>query len=98
MSNILIKPILTEKQTLISEKFTNRYAFKVVPEANKPAVKEAVEQLYKVNVEKVNIMNYLGKPKSRYTKSGVISGRTASFKKAIVTLKEGQTIDFFSNI
>ena len=95
---ILIKPILTEKQTEISEKYPNRYAFRVVPSANKVEIKSAVEQMYNVNVENVNTMNYAGKRKSRYTKSGVISGKTPAFKKAIVTLKEGEIIDFFSNI
>jgi len=95
---ILIKPILTEKQTAITEKFPNRYAFRVVPSANKAEIKSAVEQLYNVNVVKVNTMNYAGKRKSRYTKSGVVTGKTPAFKKAIITLKEGEIIDFFSNI
>ena len=95
---ILIKPILTEKQTSISEQFPNRYAFRVVPSANKVDIKNAVEQLYNVKVEKVNTMNYLGKAKSRFTKAGMSKGRTVSYKKAIVTLKEGEVIDFFSNI
>ncbi|MFR9165995.1 MAG: 50S ribosomal protein L23 [Dysgonomonas sp.] len=95
---ILIKPILTEKQTEITEKFPNRYAFRVVPSANKVEIKKAVEQMYNVNVVRVNTMNYAGKRKSRYTKSGVVSGKTTAFKKAIITLKEGQVIDFFSNI
>jgi large subunit ribosomal protein L23 len=95
---ILIKPILTEKQTEISEKFPNRYAFRVVPTANKVEIKNAVEKIYNVKVDKVNTMNYLGKTKVRGTKSGYVKGRTASYKKAIVTLKEGHQIDFFSNI
>jgi len=95
---ILIKPILTEKQTAISESFPNRYGFRVAPKANKIEIKKAVEQLYGVKVDSVNTMNYAGKKKSRYTKSGVISGRTPAYKKAIVTLKEGEVIDFFSNI
>jgi large subunit ribosomal protein L23 len=95
---ILIKPVLSEKQTAISEKYPNRYAFRVVPSANKAEIKHAVEQMYDVNVVRVNTLNYSGKRKSRYTKSGVISGKTAAFKKAIITLKEGQAIDFFSNI
>lgn len=95
---ILLKPILTEKQTAISEKFPNRYGFRVAPDANKVDIKNAVEQLYNVTVVDVNTMVYAGKKKSRYTKSGVINGRTSSFKKAIVTLKEGEVIDFFSNI
>ena len=95
---ILIKPILTEKQTTISEKFSNRYGFRVAPSANKVEIKKAVEELYSVTVVSVNTMNYAGKRKSRNTKSGVINGRTPAFKKAILTLKDGESIDFFSNI
>ena len=95
---IIIKPIVTEKQTAITEKFPNRYGFRVSPDANKLQIKKAVEVMYGVNVESVNTMNYAGKKKSRYTKSGIINGKTSAFKKAIVTLKEGETIDFFSNI
>ena len=95
---IIIKPIVTEKQTAITEKFPNRYGFRVSPDANKLEIKKAVEVMYGVNVESVNTMNYAGKMKSRYTKSGIINGKTSAFKKAIVTLKEGETIDFFSNI
>lgn len=95
---ILIKPILTEKQTAISEKFPNRYGFRVVPAANKVEIKNAVEQLYGVKVESVNTVNYAGKRKSRFTKAGVVNGKTSAYKKAIVTLKEGGVIDFFSNI
>ena len=60
--------------------------------------KKAVEEMYNVTVVSVNTMNYRGKNKSRYTKTGLISGRTAAYKKALVTLKEGETIDFYSNI
>ncbi|MDU1891148.1 MAG: 50S ribosomal protein L23 [Dysgonomonas sp.] len=95
---ILIKPILTEKQTAITEKFSNRYGFRVAPNANKVEIKKAVEELYGVTVVSVNTMNYAGKRKSRYTKAGIISGKTPAFKKAIITLKEGESIDFFSNI
>ncbi len=95
---IIIKPIVTEKQTAISEKKSNRVGFRVSPDANKIEIKAAIEALYKVTVVKVNTMNYDGKKKSRYTKSGVVNGKEAAFKKAIVTLKEGETIDFFSNI
>nr|WP_297168893.1 50S ribosomal protein L23 [uncultured Dysgonomonas sp.] len=95
---ILIKPILTEKQTAISEKFPNRYGFRVAPNANKVEIKNAVEQIYGVKVDVVNTMNYAGKRKSRFTKAGVVSGKTPAYKKAIVTLKEGEVIDFFSNI
>ena len=94
---IIKKPVITEKMTAISEKL-NRFAFIVDKQANKYQIKDAVEQLYDVKVVAVNTMNYQGKKKSRYTKSGVVTGRRAAFKKAIVTLKEGDTIDFFSNI
>ncbi len=95
---IIIKPIVTEKQTAITEKMSNRYGFRVSPDANKLQIKKAVEDMYNVTVVDVNTMNYFGKRKSRYTKSGVISGKQSSFKKAIITLKEGEIIDFFSNI
>ncbi len=94
---IIKKPVITEKMTAISEKL-NRYAFIVDKHANKIQIKHAVEELYGVKVADVNTMIYSGKPKSRYTKSGVISGRTGEFKKAIVTLADGEKIDFFSNI
>ena len=94
---IIIKPIVTEKQTAITAKFPNRFAFKVATNANKIQIKNAIESMYNVKVDKVNTMNYDGKRKGRYTKSGYITGKTAAFKKAIVTLKEG-TIDLFSNI
>ena len=94
---IIIKPIVTEKQTAITAKFPNRFAFKVIPGANKIQIKNAVETMYNVKVDRVNTMNYNGKRKGRHTKAGYITGKTAAFKKAIVTLKEG-TIDLFSNI
>ena len=88
---IIIKPIVTEKQTAITEKMDNRYGFRVSPDANKLEIKKAIEDMYNVTVVDV-------KKKSRYTKSGIINGKQSAFKKAIVTLKEGETIDFFSNI
>ncbi len=94
----IIKPIFTEKQTEITDKFENRYGFIVSPKANKVEIKNAIEELYDVKVVRVNTMNYSGKKKSRYTKAGVVSGKTPAFKKAIVTLKEGDAIDLFSNI
>ena len=95
---IIIKPILTEKQTAVSEKFPNRFGFRVSPKANKVEIKNAIEELYGVNVVSVNTMNYSGSQKSRYTKAGLIKGKTSAYKKAIVTLKEGESIDLFSNI
>lgn len=94
---ILIKPIVTEKMTDQGEKL-NRYGFVVDKHANKVQIKQAVEELYDVTVTDVNTMRYAGKAKTRYTRSGIQSGRTASFKKAIVTIAEGEAIDFYSNI
>ena len=94
---IIVKPLVTEKMTAITEK-TIRFGFIVRPEANKLEIKKEVEALYNVTVVEVNTMRYAGKNKSRYTRSGIINGRTNAFKKAIVTLKEGDTIDFYSNI
>ena len=94
---IIVKPLVTEKMTAITAKL-NRFGFIVRPEANKLEIKKEVEALYNVTVVEVNTMRYDGKNKSRYTRSGIINGRTNAFKKAIVTLKEGDTIDFYSNI
>ncbi|WP_321287052.1 50S ribosomal protein L23 [uncultured Sunxiuqinia sp.] len=95
--DILIKPIVTEKMTEQAEKL-NRYGFLVRREADKKQIKQAVEELYNVSVSSINTMVYGGKNKSRYTKAGVISGRTAAYKKAVITLVDGDAIDFYSNI
>lgn len=95
---IIIKPIVTEKLTAITGEFPNRFGFHVSPDANKLEIKKAVEDMYGVTVIDVNTMNYRGKLKSRYTKAGLIKGKQSAFKKAVVTLKEGEIIDFFSNI
>lgn len=95
--NILIKPIVTEKLTDQGEK-NNRYGFVVEKDANKLQIRKAVEELYDVTVLDVNTMRYGGKTKTRYTRSGVSSGKTNAFKKAIVTVAEGEVIDFYSNI
>lgn len=95
---VLIKPLITEKMTAVSEKFPNRYGFVVDKRATKGQIKKAVEDMYEVSVATVNTMVYLGKRKSRYTRTGFQTGRKNSFKKAIVTLNEGQSIDFYSNI
>ncbi len=94
---VIFKPLITEKMTAKGEKL-NQYGFVVDKRANKIQVKGEVEELYGVEVLSVNTMNYSGKKKSRNTKSGVISGKTNAFKKAIVTIAEGESIDFFSNI
>lgn len=94
---ILIKPIVTEKMTNLGTDL-NRYGFVVHKNANKIQIKQAVEKMYGVSVEAVNTIRYGGKAKSRFTKSGVVTGKTKSYKKAIVTLAEGEMIDFYSNI
>lgn len=94
---ISIKPIVTEKATKISEKF-GRYTFRVSVDANKFEIKNLIEKLYGVKVEKINTAVVRGKNKSRWTRSGLLRGKTAAWKKAMVTLADGQTIDFFSNI
>lgn len=95
--DIIIKPIITEKMTALSEKL-NRYGFVVNKVANKIQIRNAVKEIYGVEVESVNTMNFSGKNKSRNSKRGLITGRTSSYKKAIITLAEGETIDFYSNI
>lgn len=95
---IIIKPVITEKSTATTEKTPERYVFRVAPDANKIEIKNAVEAMYNVKVVSVNTMNYSGKLKARYTKSGLIRGKVAAFKKAVVTLEKGQTIDFYANI
>jgi len=94
---ILIKPIVTEKLTVQGDKL-NRYGFIVNADANKLEIKSAIEQKYGVTVADVNTVNYHGKAKSRYTKAGMLTGRTNHFKKAYVTLEGEDKIDFYANI
>ena len=94
---IIIKPIVTEKMTVLGDKL-NRYGFIVDRKANKLEIKKAVEQMYNVSVASVNTANYHGKRKSRYTKAGILRGRTNHFKKAYVTLAGEDKIDFYANI
>lgn len=115
--NILVKPLISEKMTRLTEAAAapklnriqrrkgkpepvahNRYGFIVDKRANKIEIKNAIQEFYGVKVLDVNTMNYSGKVKSRYTKSGVLVGRTNAFKKAIVTLAEGDVIDFYASI
>jgi large subunit ribosomal protein L23 len=95
--SIIIKPIVTEKMTKVGEKF-NRVGFRVVRTANKIEIKKAIESLYNVSVEEVNTAIVKGKHKSRYTKAGTVTGMTPTYKKAVITLKKGDSIDFYSNI
>ncbi len=95
--DIMIKPIITEKATRLTERL-NLYTFRVSPEANKYQIKDLVEKTYGVKVVRVNTCVVRSKNKSRWTKSGLLRGKTAQWKKAIVALDKDQTIDFFSNI
>ena len=96
--NILLKkPLITEKMTEQGEEL-NKYGFIVDKEANKIEIRNAIEEMYGVTVESVNTMNYLGKQRMRYTQAGIIRGKEKGYKKAIVTLAEGDSIDFYSNI
>lgn len=97
LSEVLIKPILTEKANAQQESL-RRYAFKVARKANKLEIKKAVEEFYGVSVVDVNTAVVPGKNKTRYTKKGFISGQKPAFKKALVTVAEGETIDLYSNI
>src|ERR1700754_858133 len=97
LSEVLIKPILTEKANAQQEKL-RRYAFKVAKKANKLEIKKAVENFYGVTVTDVNTAVAPGKNKSRFTKAGVISGRKPAYKKAFITVGEGDKIDLYSNI
>ena len=94
---ISIQPIVTEKANKIAESL-NRYTFRVSPEASKPQIKALVEELYGVKVTKVNTMIVRRKRKQRWTKGGLIKGTTALWKKALVSVAEGEAIDFYSNI
>jgi large subunit ribosomal protein L23 len=95
--SIIRKPVITEKMTDAGEKF-NRFAFVVDRKSNKIEIKKAVEEMYDVSVDSVRTMVCIGKKRSRGTKSGMIVGKTSTYKKAIVTLAEGDSIDFYSNI
>jgi large subunit ribosomal protein L23 len=94
---ILIKPIITEKMTGQAEKL-NRYGFVVAKEANKLEIKGAIEKMYAVKVDNVNTQQYVGKVKTRNTTRGVAVGRVNRYKKAIVTLKQGEVIDFYASV
>jgi large subunit ribosomal protein L23 len=94
---ILIKPLITEKAETLSEGL-NKYSFVVAKWANKVEIRKAVQDMYGVNVTSVNTAIMPGKAKNRTTKSGVLKGRVAAYKKAVVTLVDGEEIDFFGDI
>jgi large subunit ribosomal protein L23 len=94
--SILKSPLVTEKVSALNEK--GKYGFIVDVDANKVEIKNAVEKMYGVNVAKVNTMRVMGKQKVRFTKAGTLAGRKPNYKKAIVTLAQGEVIDFYSNV
>ena len=95
--SVVIKPLITEKMTDLSEK-RNQYGFVVNRKANKVEIRKAIEEQYNVTVTNVNTMIYAGKNKKRYTKSAIVDARTNHFKKAMVTVADGDVIDFYANI
>jgi large subunit ribosomal protein L23 len=97
LSDVLIRPVLSEKVNKLTEKF-NRYTFIVDRKANKLEIKKAVEQFYGIQVDDVNTLVIPSKAKSRNTKSGIVSGRKPAKKKAIVSVAEGETIDLYGNV
>lgn len=94
---ILIRPIITEKADLLSERL-QKYSFIVDKKANKVEIAKAVASRYGVNVESVNTMVMPGKQKNRMTRTGILKGRIPAYKKAVVTLVEGEEIDLFGDI
>ena len=97
MNNILIKPLVTEKMTAIMER-ENKYGFIVDHNANKIEIAKAIKKRFEVDVVAVNTIKYKGKTKTQFTKKGRFTGKTPQFKKAIITLKEGQTLDLFEEV
>lgn len=95
--SVLVKPIITEKMTRLSEKL-GQYSFVVAKDANKIQIRQAVEKMYNVNVVSVNTVNSARKTKSRFTKTGILSGFKGGHKKAIITVAKGETIDFYASI
>jgi large subunit ribosomal protein L23 len=97
LSEVLIKPILTEKANAQQEKL-RRYAFKVNRKANKLEIKKAVQDFYGITVIDVNTTVVPGKAKARSTKAGIVQGRKPAYKKALITVAQGETIDLYANI
>ena len=98
MHNILIRPLITEKMTNISADQPGKYGFIVNPKSNKVEIAQAIEKKFNVHVLDVRTLNYSGKTKTQFRKSGRFIGRTSKFKKAIITLKEGETIELFEQV
>ncbi len=98
MHQILIRPLITEKMTNLTADQSNKYGFIVNTKANKIEIKKAIENKFNVNVVNVRTINYDGKTKTQFRKSGRFVGKTAKFKKAVVTLKKGETIELFEQV
>lgn len=97
--SIIKRPIITEKTTYLQDdRGLPQYNFAVAMDASKADIKSEVERLYEVTVERVNTMIVRGKQRSRFTKRGAITGKSPNYKKAIVTLSEGDMIDFYKHI
>ncbi|PSL47385.1 large subunit ribosomal protein L23 [Chitinophaga niastensis] len=97
LSDVLIKPVVSEKVNKATEKF-NRYYFIVDKKANKLEIKKAVEEFYGVTVAEVNTAVMPGKAKQRFTKAGFVAGKKPSYKKAIITVTKGEAIDLYANM
>jgi len=97
MRNVLVRPLITEKMNDLNET-QSKYGFIVNVNANKIEIAKAIKSKFEVDVVAINTVKYKGKTKSQFTKKGRFEGKTASFKKAIITLKEGQTIDMFGEV
>lgn len=97
LSEVLVKPILTEKANAQQESL-RRYAFKVARKSNKLEIKKAIEEFYGVTVVDVNTTVIPGKNKTRYTKAGFVKGQKPAYKKAFVTVAEGETLDIYGSI
>jgi len=97
MKEVLVKPVVTEKSTALQDN-QQKYVFVVNKTANKIEIKDAIESMYGVTVESVNTTIIPSKEKSRFTKSGLILGRKKAYKKAFITLVDGDEIDIYANI
>jgi len=97
MGEIIVKPMVTERLTEEAERF-NRYGFIVDKNANKIQIRESIEKMYSVSVTSVRTMNYMGKKNTRFTTAGMVKGKKPSYKKAIVTVAAGDSIDFYAGI
>lgn len=97
MHQILIRPLITEKMSNLTAD-QNKYGFLVIPKANKIEIAKAIESKFNVHVTDIRTVNHPGKTKTQFRKSGRFTGKTARYKKAIVSLKEGEKIDLFEEV